>query len=352
MRFWGYRVYVCEGLAFLERALSVSRNVASVVRAQALHDAGFLALIQDDNARAEAFLRESQLLFREGGDKAGMANILLLQGSLAMVKTSYKLARRLFEEALAIYIEQGDAQKISGTRIFLAEVAIAQGDYSRARILMEENLSSYKTSGEKYSTALPLFFLARISFFARDDLVKAQSLVEESLDLFKEMGNRRFVAFARNLLGQVLFMMGEISRAHSTLEASIGTFRVLKERSATAEVLIALGRLARLENDYEAAQASYQESWDLLRTIGAKELSISCLEGYGEVLVPQGAPGKAVQLWATAATVRAEIMAPMPPVYRTSYIQAVTTARQLLGDEAFRSAWAEGHKTSLEQVKL
>ena len=106
------------------------------------------------------------------------------------------------------------------------------------------------------------------------------------------------------------------------LEASIGTFRVLKERSAIAEVLIALGRLATSQGDNETAQASYQESWDLLRTIGAKELSINCLEGYGEVLVAQGAPGKAVQLWATAATSRAAIMSPMPPIYRTSYTQA------------------------------
>jgi hypothetical protein len=90
----------------------------------------------------------------------------------------------------------------------------------------------------------------------------------------------------------------------------------------------------------------------LLRTISAKEPSISCLEGYGEVLVARGAAGDAVKLWATAATVRADIIAPMPPIYRTSYIQAVATARQLLGDEAFRSAWAEGHKIPLEQVKL
>jgi predicted ATPase/class 3 adenylate cyclase len=352
MGFWEIRGYVNEGLASLERALSMSHGVAPGLRAQALHGAGFLALIQDDNARAEAFLHESQLLFRESGDNVGMANILLLQGSLAMVKTSYKLARRLFEEALTVYRELGDTRRIAATRKSLAEVAIAQGDYLRARLLMEEDLASDRASGEKYTTALPLFFLARIHFLSCDDLFKAQALVEESLDLFKEVGNRRMVAYTRSLLGQILFMMDEISMARSTLEASIGSFRVLKERSAIAEVLIALGRLATLERDYEAAQASYKESWDLLRTISAKELSISCLEGYGEVLVAQGAARNAVQLWATAATVRAEIMAPMPPIYRTSYIQAVAAARKLLGDEVFRSAWAEGHKTSLEQVLL
>jgi tetratricopeptide (TPR) repeat protein len=351
MGFWEIRGYVSEGLVFLERALGLGQGAAPVVRAQALHGAGFLALIQDDNTRAEAFLRESQLLFREGGDKAGMANILQLQGSLASVKTSYKLARRLLEEALSIYKELGDTQRVASTRKALAQVAIDQGDYSRARLLMEEDLAFYTASGEKYGTAYPLYFLARIRFLSRDDLAKAQALVEESLDLFKEVGNRRLVAYARNLLGQILFMMDELSRAHSMLEASIGSFRVLKERSAIAEVLISFGRLAMLERDTESAQASYQESWDLLRTLRATELSISCLEGYAEALVAQAAPAKAVQLWATAATVRATIMSPMPPIYRPSYIQAVATARQLLGDAAFQSAWAEGHKTPLEQVQ-
>ena len=63
-----------------------------------------------------------------------------------------------------------------------------------------------------------------------------------------------------------------------------------------------------------------------------------------------GEPRKAVRLWGTAATVRAAIMAPMPPIYRTSYIQAVATARERLGEQAFRSAWVEGHKTPLEQA--
>jgi tetratricopeptide (TPR) repeat protein len=350
MSFWEIRSYIGEGLAFLERGLSVSHGVAPVVRAQALHGAGFLALMQDDNARVEAFLRESQLLFRESGDKAGMANILRLQGSLAMARTAYKLARRLLEESLLISRELGDIPRIASTRKALAEVAIAQGNYAQARLLMEEDLASYQASGEQYSTAYPLYFLARIHFLAGDDLAKAQALSEECRALFKAVGNRRLVAYARHVLGQILLMQGEHGRARAVLEASIATFRVLKERSAIGEVLMALGRLTRVQGDHEAARDCYAESWDLLRTIGAKELSVSCLEGYGEVLVAQGAPKRAAQLWATAATVRAAIVAPMPPVYRAPYLQAVAIARQQLGEEAFRSAWAEGHDTPLEQV--
>lgn len=359
LSYWEIRSYVGEGLAFLERGLrkasemseaSVGQSVAPVVRAQALHGAGFLALMQDDSASVETFLHESQLLFRESGDKAGMANILRLQGSLAMSRSAYKLARRLLEESLMISRELGDTPGIASTRKALAEVHIVQGNYAQARLLMEEDLASYQASGEKYSSAYPLYVLARIHFLAGDDLAKAQSLAEECRVLFKEVGNRRLVAHARLVLGQILLVQGEVGRVRSTLEASISTFRVLQERTATGEVLLALGRLAATEGEYEVARTACTESWELLRTTGAKERLASCLEGYGEVLVAQEASEKAVHLWATAATVRATIIAPMPPVYRASYRQALAIARQHLSEEAFQSAWAEGHKTPLDKV--
>ena len=134
MAFWEIRGYIAEGLVFMERALTVGKDAAPSVKAQALHYAGFLALMQDDNTRAEAFLRESQILFRESGDKAGMANILRLQGNLAMIKNNYKIARRLLEEALNIYRTLGDIQRSAWTREALVQIAIRQGDYSNIRL--------------------------------------------------------------------------------------------------------------------------------------------------------------------------------------------------------------------------
>jgi predicted ATPase/class 3 adenylate cyclase len=351
MVFWEVRGHISEGLAFLERALAVGHEVEATIRAQALHDAGFLALMLDDNTRAEAFLRESQLLFRESGDKAGMANILRLQGTLAQVKNSYKIARRLLEEALAVYRERGDIHKMVATRDSLAQVAISQCDYSRARLLLEENLASYRALGEQYNTAYPLYLLARALFLSRGEHSKAQLMAEESLSLFREMGNGRLAAHARNLLGQILLMEEEDIGARSMLEESLITLRTIGDRSGTAEVLINLGRLAAYRGDNKAALARYEESWSLLQTIGAKELSAACLEGYGGI-ISQDAPKLAVQLWGSAATVRAAILAPIPPIYRATYLAALAAVRNRLGDETFQAAWAEGHRTQLEQVQL
>jgi predicted ATPase/class 3 adenylate cyclase len=352
MVFWEIRGYIAEGLAFMGRALALAMNVAPSIRAMALHYAGFLALMQDDSKRAEEFLRESQLLFRESGDKVGMANILRLQGHLAMTKNNYKIARRLFEETLHIYQTLEDIQKTTWTRNALAQVAIAQCDYSKARALLEENLASYRILGEQYGTAYPLYRMALALFLSREDPVKARELAEESLTLFRAVGNRRFIGYVLILLGEILLVEREDERVHSMLEESLAIFKGIGERFGTAMALISFARMLTYKGEHEAALACYNEARDLLGANGDRELIAACLEGYGEVLVAHGEAKWAVQLWGKAATVRAEIVAPMPPIYRPAYIQAVASARQSLDEEAFQMAWTEGSHTSLEQVLL
>jgi len=352
--YWEIRGYFREGLAYLERALSNGRGSAPSVRAQALHGAGFLSLMQDDNERAELFLRESQSLFRESGDRPGMANILRLQGNLALAKSSYKIARRLLEEALVIFLERNDMPRVASTRGALAQIALAQCNFTRARALLEENLAVYSALGDQDGMAYPLCQLALLHFLSRGDRTEARNLAEQSLARYKAVGNRRFVAYVFNLLGEILLEQegAETAQARSMLEESLAIFKTLADRSGTAEALISLARLATSRGENAAAQAAYAESWTLLRAIGAKDMAARCLEGAGELATAQEMPERAVIMWGTAATLRAAILAPMPPIYRATYVAAVALAREKLGDETFQSLWTQGHQTPWEQVEL
>ena len=352
--YWEIRGYFREGTSYIERVLTNSPATASSVRAQALHGAGFLALMQDDNERAGQFLRESQSLFRESGDRPGMANILRLQGNLALAKNNYKIARRLLEEALTIYRERGDIQKAASTRGALAQIALAQCDFSRARTLLDENAAIYSASGEQDGTAYLLCLQSLLLFLSRSDSAEASALAEQSLARYKAVGNRRFVAYVLNLLGEILLAREgeETVQARSLLEESLAIFKTMGDRSGTAEALISFARLAARESEYEAAQAAYEEGWTLVRAIGAKDMAARCLEGAGELAVAREMPERAVLIWGTAATLRATILAPMPPVYRAAYVAAVALAREKLGDETFQSLWTRGHQTPWEQVEL
>jgi hypothetical protein len=136
------------------------------------------------------------------------------------------------------------------------------------------------------------------------------------------------------------------------LEESLATFRAVGDRSGAADALLSLAVLKARQGESEAARTAFVESWELIRAIGAQETAARCLERAGAFAVAQGRPEQAVPLWGTASTIRAAIVAPRPPVYRASYIEAVARAREQLGDERFQELWTQGHQAPWEQVEL
>jgi tetratricopeptide (TPR) repeat protein len=283
-----------------------------------------------------------------------MANILRLQGNLALAKDRYKIARRLLEEAMAIYSERGDTLRAASTRSALAQIAMVQCDFKRADALLEENYAAYSASGGQDGVAYTLCLQALSLFLSRGDLAEARKRTEESLDTFKKVGNRRFVAYASNLLGEILLMQGDEESVplRSMLEESLATYRAVGDRLGAVDAYASLALLAARQGENEAAQAALVESWNLARTIGGQETAARCLERAGVIAAAQGKPEQAVPLWGTASTMRAAIVAPMPPVYRPAYVAAVAQAREQLGDATFQSLWMQGHQTPWEQVEL
>jgi ATP/maltotriose-dependent transcriptional regulator MalT len=352
LQFWEVRGYFSEGSSFLERALAVSEGVEGVatsVRAETLHIAGFLALVKGDAKRAEALLQRSQLLFRESGDRSGMAKILRMQGNLARTRGTFKLARRLLMEALAICKELGDSDGMADVREDLVRVFVVQGDYTKANTLLAENFTYLNASKERYYTAYPLYNQANILFLSRGDPGQARALAEQSLTLFREVRNRRFIAYISLLLGQLDLQEGKESEARAQVEEGLATMEAVEDVYGICNALLALARVLMVQGDATGAQMRYEEVWERLKGAEAGEQAAACLEGLGEIQVAQGSPEWAIHLWGAAATIRATIAAPMPPVYRVSYLQALKAAREQANEEAFSSAWNAGRQWLLAQ---
>jgi predicted ATPase/class 3 adenylate cyclase len=103
--FWSVRGYSREGQAFLEQALALGESVSAPVRVKAFYAAAHLAFLLDDTERAEKLGSESLHLFRELGNKVGMADALFLLGTSGWAKGEYTLARPQLEEASSLYQE-------------------------------------------------------------------------------------------------------------------------------------------------------------------------------------------------------------------------------------------------------
>jgi len=350
-RFWVVRGHRNEGLAFLERALVESAEVATDLRAKALLAAARLAFIQSHYDQGEALALESLALFRELGDRRGIALSLDRLGMAAWRRGDFRAARVLMEEDLALFREVGDQDRVAWSFFTLGLLNNKQGEYTRACALFEKSLTLFRELGNKRGIAASLTQLAGTLFVSQGDQAMIYPLLEEGLSLDREVGDKEGMAVASLLLGWVaLKQQGDVATARSRVEESLVLYREMEHREGMAEALSLLGKVEATLGDHAFAGALYEESLTIAKDIGDKELIASGLEGLASVVVWQGEPARAAQLWGTAEALREAIGAPLQPIERADYDHAVAAVRNHLGEEAFVSAWTEGRAMAAEQV--
>ena len=127
-------------------------------------------------------------------------------------------------------------------------------------------------------------------------------------------------------------------------------YRKMEHREGIAEALVLLAKVEIARGDHACARVLYDESLTLARDIGDQELIASGLTGLARVVAMQGEPAWAVRLWGSAEALREALGAPLPPLERADYDQAVAAVRDHLGENAFVAAWAQGRRMTAEQV--
>jgi DNA-binding CsgD family transcriptional regulator len=105
-----------------------------------------------------------------------------------------------------------------------------------------------------------------------------------------------------------------------------------------------------LQKNSEVAHTLAEESLLQALELGHWLTIASCLEALALVILAQEKTTWAARLWGAAEVLRQAIEAPLPPVKRPVYEQAVATARSQLGEQLFVAAWSEGRAMTPEQA--
>jgi len=312
--FWGMRDYSIEGQRWLEGALARTNGPArTAARATALFAAGHFAANQNDFVAARARLEESVALWRELGDKRGLALALIYSKGLGWVTL---LERRVAE----------------------------------ARALFAEGVALCQELGDRWGLASGLWSLG--AAVRRDDPAAARPTLEESVALFREVGDLNGLALALVQLGIVARLEGNHTRARALFVESLALGREVGDKGNTSEALQRLGEVLRDQGDYERALALFQESVALARSLEQKENIARGLVGVGGVASAVRQAERAARLLSAAETLLDAIglsLAAWPEVH-ADYERYVAAARAQLDEATFAAAWAEGRAMSLDQV--
>ena len=350
--FWSIRGYIREGQTFLEQALTLRESVSVSVKAKAFYSAAELAFFLDDLERTEKLGSESLHLFRQLGDKAGMADALWILGTNDWARGQYSLAWPQLEEAATIYLEMGESWKRGRCLTQLARISTVQGHYEQAHGLLEESLALYRSFGDKERLGWVIYLLARLLFLSGRDITAASSLAQQSLTLLQENDNLWKRAYPLVLLGQITLQQDNQAQVRSLFEESRSTFKDVGDQGGEAEAIIELASVAAMQGEFTAAHHLFQESFKIIQRIQYQELAPSYLAALATMAVEQGQPVQAVHLWGAAEALREAIGIPIPQVYRLDHERVVAKARIQVGNEIFAKAWAQGRSMSPEQAMV
>jgi len=125
---------------------------------------------------------------------------------------------------------------------------------------------------------------------------RGAALLEESLGLYRALGDSRGIALTLNQLGAAVERHGDCARATTLQEESLVLFRTLEEPVGVALALTELGRIAWVRGEYGRAVSHYEESLAYFREVGARDGVAYSLSNLACVLDRCGAHARAVAL--------------------------------------------------------
>ena len=182
------------------------------------------------------------------------------------------------------------------------------------------------------------------------DSERATELYEESMDLFREQGDKHSLAYCLNNLAMMVYSQGDLGRAGKLTEESVALFRELGARGDVAIGLDNLGWIALLQDDLGRAADIYKESLTLAWDTGMNPIVHHDLEGLACLAGAKGEAERAARLWGAAQVLREAKSVPRDADFLAEADARISRVRSDTAEEAWEGALEEGRAMSLEEA--
>jgi predicted ATPase/class 3 adenylate cyclase/Tfp pilus assembly protein PilF len=182
----------------------------------------------------------------------------------------------------------------AGALYWAGHLACWQGDFGRGADLIEESLALYRTLGDTSGIARTLGGLAD-AVELQGDYARATLLQEESLALRRALlGDRLGIAISLDHLGKVAHRRGEYERAAALCEESMALFREVGDHHGIAHSLSWLACVVERQGAYDRAVAMLEEALALCQAVGIRMTITWSLVNLGWVLLALGEEERAM----------------------------------------------------------
>jgi tetratricopeptide (TPR) repeat protein len=238
-------------------------------------------------------------------DAAKALRLAVALGQFWEVRGYIGEGRIAIERALGQAPDAPKRVRANGLR-WQAQLAGRQGDYAGVKEPIEESLNLWRKLGDKRGLANALSILGDTCLL-QANYAAAQTAYEESLALFQEIGDKRGIATMVTNLGNVANYTGDYAAARKYQEASVAIFRELGDKLGLVIALNNLGVVAELQGDNFAARRFYEESIATAHELGEKNMVAYALNSLAHVVFLQSEPIEARRYYRESLVVFQEI---------------------------------------------
>jgi predicted ATPase len=146
-------------------------------------------------------------------------------------------------------------------------LATDQGDHGRAAALLEESLTLFRELGDRRGSAQSLTGLGVMATY-RGEYGRAAALLEECVALYRELGDTRGVAEVIGIFGFIATYQGQHSRAVAIGDEMLALSDELLVDGLNAQSVALRGLIARDEGDPSRAATLVETGLQMLREFG------------------------------------------------------------------------------------
>jgi predicted ATPase len=253
-------------------------------------------------------------------------------------------------EGLALARTLGTAGKESVAIALLGKGAwdVYQADDASGKLVMEESLRLFRELGNRRGICESLTWLG-LALINMGDHQQAIAPLEESLALAREAQDGNEIGFAVWQLGRAAILRGDYMAASGLMAESLAIFKELKLSGGIAFLLGDLGKAALKQGDYERAASHYRELLTINWNWGIERKIAEGLEQLASVLMYQQ-PEYAARLLGSAEALRQSSNSDLFPFEKEDYDNILNFLRSQLGEVTLTACWAEGKAMNVKQV--
>jgi predicted ATPase len=228
----------------------------------------------------------------------------------------------------------------------LVEALWFSNQLDRLREPLEESLRLYRELGDKSGEANELLILGG-TYWAQESFGQAIEPCEAALRIFRDAGDRAGVERATNWLAGAYLDVGDAERSAAMCEEAVAIARESGDYQGMAGSVIGLGDAALLKGDPENAARHYRESLRITSGLADERGNTYAVAGLACAAALTGDLHSAGRLWAVVEAAEKRLGVRLVAGERKRYERFVNP---LQDDQAFQAGYQAGRDIELPQA--